>query len=354
VHLFAEEAGPDSRDAVAFPWGKVRAVFEDAPGDSSPEGGAALGLEFITAIIHRHRTFYDQPRHPVRRLLVKAMAACLPPWPGDLTQKRRQHLLELLEHVPMFRSRAGAPLSLNELVRRLSRGVKTELELSEEEAALVERLCPGRSRTSVKVLPSAAVLPPMRPATLPLAPEPRESAASAPPPGLPVAAAVAEDLAIRPEQAPAAAAPWEDLVIRAEPPPQAAPAPAPSQAPQPQESEEVATAQRLLRRLKGKVGSRVAARLSPHLRLELAQGGAPLALEETGAWTLRGRNALVAVVLAAKLEPREKAAYLASLAFTAANRILPDVTDTNDSEFQQVLAEELCGPQAAGPAGGEA
>jgi hypothetical protein len=62
----------------------------------------------------------------------------------------------------------------------------------------------------------------------------------------------------------------------------------------------------------------------------------PLTIEKES-WTLDEGHPLVAAVLKSSLKPEEQAPYLASIAFTAGKRLMPEVTDEDDIRFQEAL-----------------
>lgn len=128
----------------------------------------------------------------------------------------------------------------------------------------------------------------------------------------------------------------------APPKPQPAPDPAPKTDGR-EEHEAIVRARHLLRHLRGRRGLKV--RSASLLVAENADPSAPLVtLEPSGAWMLQPYHPAVIAVLNAGLSPEEQGAYLASMVYTAANRLLDDVTDFDDAKFQQALADFITAP----------
>lgn len=94
---------------------------------------------------------------------------------------------------------------------------------------------------------------------------------------------------------------------------------------------------RLLSGLSGRKGLKLPRRELSDLRLGRGFDGALLIQE--GTWTLNSDDALVKAVLASGLPPADQGAYLASVAYTASNRLKNIVTDLDDIRFQEALAD---------------
>lgn len=77
------------------------------------------------------------------------------------------------------------------------------------------------------------------------------------------------------------------------------------------------------------------------LRLDDSLSGGPLGLGEEGVLRLNAKNALVSAILSSSLDPEHQAAYLASMTFTAYNRLQQKVTDRDDIRFQEALTDML-------------
>lgn len=96
---------------------------------------------------------------------------------------------------------------------------------------------------------------------------------------------------------------------------------------------------RLLAGLSGRKGLKLPRHELSDLRLGRGFEGA-LLIEE-GTWTLNSDAALVKAVLGSGLSPEDQGAYLASVAYTASNRLKNIVTDLDDIRFQEALADTL-------------
>lgn len=96
---------------------------------------------------------------------------------------------------------------------------------------------------------------------------------------------------------------------------------------------------RLLSGLSGRKGLKLPRREISDLRLDRGFDGT-LRIEE-GSWTLNTDDALVKAVLNSELSAEEQGAYLASVAYTASNRLKNVVTDMDDIRFQEALADTL-------------
>lgn len=77
------------------------------------------------------------------------------------------------------------------------------------------------------------------------------------------------------------------------------------------------------------------------LRLVAGLTPTPLAIDEKGGWVLDAEHPLVAAVVDSPLSAEEQAAYLASIAYTAANRLKHKVSDEDDMRFQEALCAAL-------------
>lgn len=103
----------------------------------------------------------------------------------------------------------------------------------------------------------------------------------------------------------------------------------------------VALAHRLLLGLRGRKGLRLPRHELSSLLLGRGLPLKPLTIDEDGAWILDASHPLVASVLNSPLSPEDQAAYLASVAYTAANRLKAQVTDADDIAFQEALSAAL-------------
>jgi hypothetical protein len=112
------------------------------------------------------------------------------------------------------------------------------------------------------------------------------------------------------------------------------------------QSSAIELAFRLLVALQGRKGMRLrhirGLRVSS-LRLDQNLPHSPLTIRKRN-WILDERHPLVATVLKSALSPEEQAPYLASIAFTAANRLISHVTDEDDIRFQEALSTLLAPP----------
>lgn len=77
------------------------------------------------------------------------------------------------------------------------------------------------------------------------------------------------------------------------------------------------------------------------LRLDESLSGGPLGFGEEGVLRLNPKNSLVSAILSSSLAPEQQAAYLASMTFTAYNRLQQKVTDLDDVRFQEALTDML-------------
>jgi hypothetical protein len=137
-------------------------------------------------------------------------------------------------------------------------------------------------------------------------------------------------------------------IIIAEPPASAAAAPPDDDAApdEPRPPEDLAVrlpvveaAFRLLAGLSGRKGLKLPRHELSDLRLDHGFEGTLLIKE--GSWTLNSDDALVKAILGSSLPPEEQSAYLASVAYTASNRLKNMVTDLDDIRFQEALADTL-------------
>ena len=79
----------------------------------------------------------------------------------------------------------------------------------------------------------------------------------------------------------------------------------------------------------------------PPLRVQRLLDGGLLDIRGEGRWDLNYAHPLMKAMLDSSLSESEKAAYVASLVYTAANRHLASVTDQDDVKFQEALADHL-------------
>ena len=95
----------------------------------------------------------------------------------------------------------------------------------------------------------------------------------------------------------------------------------------------------LLSGLSGRKGLKLPRHELSDLRLDNGFDGTLLIQE--GTWTLNSDDALVRAVLGSSLSTAEQSAYLASVAYTASNRLKNMVSDLDDIRFQEALADTL-------------
>jgi hypothetical protein len=173
-------ARPEHANAtVSFPWGAAWACSEGKA--AGPAAGADdPGAELLAALIQKLGTLYDQPDDPARKLLLRAAAGWLAPWPGRLPESLQRLVLELLRHLPMFRRSNGSGIAADELQALLASGATAYvadpsgdgagfsadlLRLTDAEAALIAKLWPGLKKNLVRTqrpfrIEAAAPAPP--------------------------------------------------------------------------------------------------------------------------------------------------------------------------------------------------
>jgi len=95
----------------------------------------------------------------------------------------------------------------------------------------------------------------------------------------------------------------------------------------------------LLSGLSGRKGLKLPRHELSDLRLDNGFDGTLLIQE--GTWTLNSDDALVRAVLDSSLSTEEQSAYLASVAYTASNRLKNLVSDLDDIRFHEALADTL-------------
>lgn len=100
-------------------------------------------------------------------------------------------------------------------------------------------------------------------------------------------------------------------------------------------------AHQILLHLHGRRGMKLLGPNAPTLHIRPASGESLLKIGKTERWDLDESHPMVEAVLGSLLTDEEKALYLASLVYTAANRSLSYVTDQDDVKFQQALADQL-------------
>ena len=83
-----------------------KALPEAAPREEDAE------LEAAIAFVAQGRTSSDAPDNPTRCALLQAIGRYFAPWPGQWKTERHRLLVELLEHLPMFRRPDGAGWTL--------------------------------------------------------------------------------------------------------------------------------------------------------------------------------------------------------------------------------------------------
>jgi hypothetical protein len=125
--------------------------------------------------------------------------------------------------------------------------------------------------------------------------------------------------------------------------------PAGEESPEASDSLTLTVLRRILKRVRGKRGVRAL----PSLPVWRDEDGAEFVLfdvpERLG---INRRHPLAAAVAGSGLDEARQGLYLASLAFTAANRVMGEVTDLDDIRFHESLAELLAAPGARAPSEG--
>ena len=107
------------------------------------------------------------------------------------------------------------------------------------------------------------------------------------------------------------------------------------------EPEVVLRAREVLTLLHGKRGMKLLDAKGPTIKGKRSSGDRLLAIGRSDVWNMDMNHPLAQEALQAPLPKEHKAAYLASLLYTRANRILHQVTDLDDVKFQQALADHL-------------
>ena len=79
----------------------------------------------------------------------------------------------------------------------------------------------------------------------------------------------------------------------------------------------------------------------PSLRLQRVFSGRLRDVRKAKRWDVNYAHPLMEAMLGSALPDAEKAAFVASLVYTAANRELTSVTDQDDVKFQQALADRV-------------
>ena len=97
----------------------------------------------------------------------------------------------------------------------------------------------------------------------------------------------------------------------------------------------------LLDRLLGRRGIRLTSAASQRVAFAREKGGPVAAMAADGGLEVNAEHPMVAAILRAKLSEGQRAAYLATVVFTALNRLARGITDSDDAKFQQALAEDL-------------
>lgn len=100
-------------------------------------------------------------------------------------------------------------------------------------------------------------------------------------------------------------------------------------------------AHRILLGLRGRKGLRLPKHELSELKLGRSLPQSPLSIDSSGAWILDEEHPMVASILGSPLSPEEQAPFLASVAYTASNRIKNQVTDDDDIRFHEALTAAL-------------
>lgn len=111
------------------------------------------------------------------------------------------------------------------------------------------------------------------------------------------------------------------------------------------EAEGLVRARSVLRHLRGRRGLKL--RTAKVVLAQDADPSAPLVTQTQSAWVVQPYHPSMMAILGSDLSPEEQGAYLASMIYTAANRLLEDVTDHDDIKFQQALADFIASPEPA-------
>jgi hypothetical protein len=110
------------------------------------------------------------------------------------------------------------------------------------------------------------------------------------------------------------------------------------------EPEVVLRAREVLTLLHGKRGMKMIGAKGPAAKGKRSSGNRLLDIGRSDVWNMDMNHPLAQEALQAPLPKEQKAAYLASLLYTRANRMLHQVTDLDDVKFQQALADHLVEP----------
>ncbi|MBI5209743.1 MAG: hypothetical protein HY927_07225 [Elusimicrobia bacterium] len=134
------------------------------------------------------------------------------------------------------------------------------------------------------------------------------------------------------------------LKLRPYRPPQAPAAPKPEEDPKESEPEIILILRRVLKHVRGRRGVKV---LPGQVRWTEEPGQEMVRLGESGTVFVWKGHPCAKAVLESGLDPQRQALYLASLVFSATNRVLSNVTDQDDVRFHESLADLLAAPGAA-------
>jgi len=305
---------------MSFPWGTVTVFPRGGKplARITPQAQTEWGMTLMIALMQRRGTLFDAPGDPARKFLLQAAGYYLAPWPGKGQTPRHRLIVELLERLPMFLRPDGTGWTVNDLVElRLSEGVKAwylpvnysvsdwraDLVLTDEDLALIVRLWPDRKELLVPLDPSSSLH-----VSLPPIPAPVYSEVDTP-------------------EQPSSSGQAPEEVVAAE-----------SAA---QEPGVLHQAHHILLSLRGRRGMKLLGQSVPPLHLLRLFGDHLLDIRKTERWDLNYAHPLMETMLGSPLADAQKAAYLASLVYTAANRSLQSVTDQDDVKFQQALADHV-------------
>ena len=97
----------------------------------------------------------------------------------------------------------------------------------------------------------------------------------------------------------------------------------------------------ILLNLRGRRGMKLPRQGVPPLRLQRVFSGRLLDIRKAERWEVNYAHPLMETMLGSALPDAEKAAFMASLVYTAANRELASMTDLDDVKFQQALADHV-------------
>ncbi len=318
----------------------VRLVFKRRPTLSNDryvlDGDDHALLDRLIALVGEKGTLYDVPDDPLRNFLLQAVGRLLAPWSDHEKTPEHVTLRGMLGHLPMFRRPDGTGCTVSDLGERLAAGVmvryvpadhpqpdaRADLVLTDEELGLIKRFWPSRKDRLVPFAPSSSLRSALPKKMLSPAPVPAKPITKQAVPQAPAPRSITRP---RPAATPRPAAP---------PPPRAHPTP-PSKKPG-----VVDLGRQILTELRGRRGVKLLSGMAS-LRLRPFSGGSLLDIGRAGIWSLNASHSMTQAVLGAPLPDSEKAAYLASFVYTAANRSLSYVTDLDDVKFQQALADHV-------------